>query len=135
MITEEIAPSRICVGQRLANRARWQPQTLKNRVLLNYFLQRQLEAAVAGFVHHYNHRRYDESLDNLTPADVYFGRGQAILEIGSPGQDCTLRLASTCCAASPRRRLFSVRSLPAPRAPAAFPPRKWRAQRQLIAAL
>ena len=54
---------------------RWH-QTLKNRVLLeNYFLPGQLEAAVGAFVDHYNHHRYHESLGNLTPADVYFGRG------------------------------------------------------------
>jgi hypothetical protein len=28
---------------------------------------------------HYNHARAHESLNNLTPADVYFGRGEAIL--------------------------------------------------------
>ena len=58
---------------------RWH-QTLKNRILLeNYFLPGDLEAQIDAFVGHYNHRRYHESLGNLTPADVYFGRGQTIL--------------------------------------------------------
>jgi hypothetical protein len=39
-----------------------------------------LERAVAAFVEHCNHRRYHESLDNLTPADVYFGRDHRILD-------------------------------------------------------
>ena len=59
---------------------RWH-QTLKNRILLeNYYLPGDLQAQVAAFVDHYNHRRYHESLANLTPADVYFGRGQTILK-------------------------------------------------------
>jgi putative transposase len=58
---------------------RWH-QTLKNRILLeNYYLPGDLETQIAAFIEHYNHRRYHESLDNLTPADVYFGRGLAIL--------------------------------------------------------
>ncbi len=58
---------------------RWH-QTLKNRVLLeNYYLPGDLEAQVDAFVEHYNHQRYHESLGNLTPADVYIGRGQTIL--------------------------------------------------------
>jgi putative transposase len=55
--------------------------SLKSRILLeNYYLPGDLERAIAGFVDHYNHRRYHESLDNLAPADVYFGRGQRILD-------------------------------------------------------
>ena len=51
-----------------------------NRILLNnYYLPGDLEAHIDRFVDHYNHRRYHESLQNLTPADVYFGRGQTIL--------------------------------------------------------
>ena len=55
--------------------------SLKSRILLeNYYLPGELERAIADFVEHYNHRRYHESLDNLTPADVYFGRGARILK-------------------------------------------------------
>ncbi len=59
---------------------RWH-QTLKNRILLeNYFFPADLEARIEAFVDHYNHQRYHESINNLTPADVYFGRGQSILK-------------------------------------------------------
>ena len=52
----------------------------KNRILLkHYFLPGNLEKQIEAFVDHYNHQRYYESLKNLTPADVYFGRGQSIL--------------------------------------------------------
>jgi len=58
---------------------RWH-QTLKNRILLeHYYLPGNLEEQVGGFVEHYNHARPHESLGNLTPADVYHGRGEAIL--------------------------------------------------------
>ena len=58
---------------------RWH-QTLKNRILLeNFYLPGDLEASVGKFVDHYNHHHYHESLSNLTPADVYFGRGETIL--------------------------------------------------------
>ncbi len=58
---------------------RWH-QTLKNRILLeNYFLPGDLDKQIETFVDYYNHQRYHESLKNLTPADVYFGRGQSII--------------------------------------------------------
>jgi len=55
---------------------RWH-QTLKNRILLeNYFLPGDLEAQVAAFVDDYNHRRYHESIDNLTPPTSTTAVGQ-----------------------------------------------------------
>jgi putative transposase len=59
---------------------RWH-QTLKNRICLeNYFLPGDLERQIEAFVEHYNHQRYHESLNNVTPADAYFGRAQAIIQ-------------------------------------------------------
>jgi putative transposase len=58
---------------------RWH-QTLKNRILLeNYFLPGDLKRQIEAFIDYYNHQRYHESLNNVTPSDVYFGRAQAIL--------------------------------------------------------
>ena len=58
---------------------RWH-QTLKDRILLeNYFLPGDLEAQIAASVADYNHRRYHDSIDNLTPANVYFRRASNIL--------------------------------------------------------
>ena len=58
---------------------RWH-QTLKNRILLdNYYLPSEPERQVAAFISHYNHARYHESLNNVTPADVYFGHAAEIL--------------------------------------------------------
>lgn len=73
-----------CAGHRLSSddprQDRALAQTLKNRILLeNYYLPGDLEAQIATFVADYNHRRYHESIANLTPADVYFGRGKTIL--------------------------------------------------------
>ena len=66
-------------AQTQGNLERWH-QTLKNRILLeNYFFEGELEAAIAAFIDHYNNHRYHESIGNLTPADVYFGRGETIL--------------------------------------------------------
>ena len=75
---------------------RWH-RSMKNEVLLeNYYLPGQLESALAHFVDYYNHKRYHESLNNLTPADVYYDRGAKILDMRQKIKQRTL---------SKRRRL------------------------------
>lgn len=72
--------------------ARYHPQTqgkieryhrsLKNVVSLqHYYLPGELEQELERFVDHYNNHRYHESLDNLTPADVYHGRRRERLNV------------------------------------------------------
>jgi putative transposase len=56
-------------------------RTMKNILLLdNYYSPDDLKVHIAAFVEYYNNRRYHESLDNITPADVYTGRAAEIFE-------------------------------------------------------
>jgi len=48
--------------------------------LEHYYSPNQLRQRIAEFVDYYNNHRYHESLNNMTPADVYFGREKEILE-------------------------------------------------------
>ncbi len=71
---------------------RWH-RTLKDRILLNnYYLPEELERQIDAFVNHYNTCRYHESLNNLTPYDVFTGQGTAILQKRNRIKEKTMKL-------------------------------------------
>jgi putative transposase len=47
--------------------------------LEHYYFLWELEQELSKFVEHYNHHRYQESLKNVTPADVFYGRQRKTL--------------------------------------------------------
>jgi transposase InsO family protein len=54
-------------------------RSMKNVVKLQtFYFPWELEQTIEGFVTYYNNARYHESWDNLTPADVYFGRAKEV---------------------------------------------------------
>lgn len=54
-------------------------RSMKNVVKLQtFYFPWELEQTIEEFVVYYNNERYHESLDNLTPADVYFGRAEEV---------------------------------------------------------
>jgi len=54
---------------------------MKNTVKLdNYYTIEELEKVLKKFVDNYNNQRYHESLRNLSPTDVYYGRGDQIIQ-------------------------------------------------------
>ena len=64
---------------------RFRYRSMKNEILLeNYYLPGQLETAIGHFVEYYHHERYHESLNDLKPADVYYGCGTNILRRWCP---------------------------------------------------
>jgi putative transposase len=56
-------------------------RSMKNEVMLqHYYFPEELRVEVERFIEYYNNYRYHESLKNVTPADVYFGRMEEIQE-------------------------------------------------------
>jgi putative transposase len=70
---------RVAKDIRRATRRHFSAEDKIRIVLENYFLPGDLAAQIGAFIEHYNHARYHESLGNVTPADVYFGRAADIL--------------------------------------------------------
>ena len=55
-------------------------RSMKNIILLdNYYTPEQLNEKISSWVEYYNNQRYHEAIDNVTPADKYFGRDRNIL--------------------------------------------------------
>jgi len=59
---------------------------------------RDLERQIGAFVDYYNNERYHESLNNVTPAGVYFGRDKAIIRERAKIKKLTIPLSGSCCA-------------------------------------
>lgn len=67
-------------------------RTMKNVINLeHYYLPRQLMHRINEFVQYYNYRRVHESLDNLTPADVYHGKAADIAKARNLVKERTIR--------------------------------------------
>ncbi len=58
--------------------------------LQNYYLPWELEKEIGIFVEYYNHERVHESLDNMTPANVYCGRNRQIQQLRDMVKELTL---------------------------------------------
>lgn len=56
-------------------------RSMKNVVKLeNYYYPWDLKKAIKQFVEYYNNDRYHEALDNVTPADMFYGRHEEIMD-------------------------------------------------------
>ena len=66
---------------------------MKNVVKLqHYYSPSELESAISEWVEYYNNQQYHESLNNVTPADVCFGRDKEVLKKRNKLKEQTLAL-------------------------------------------
>lgn len=65
---------------------------MKNVIkLANYYSPEEFERSLSEFIDYYNNKRYHESLDNLTPVDIYLRRSQEILNKRKQTKHLTLK--------------------------------------------
>ena len=66
-------------------------RSMKNVINLeHYYLPWKLEHKLGEYVQYYNHQRVLESLDNLTPADVYHSRAEKITKARNSVKEQTM---------------------------------------------
>ncbi len=56
------------------------PEALEDRPSAPSRVWNRIASRIEAFVEHYDHQRYHESLENVTPADAYFGRAPVIIQ-------------------------------------------------------
>ena len=67
-------------------------RTMKSVIKLdNYYSPEELKFQLKEFVYYYNFQRYHESLNNLTPSDVYYGRAESVLRKRKMTRTLTLK--------------------------------------------
>ena len=59
--------------------------------LQNCYFPWELEEEIKKFADYYNKHRYHESLNNLTPDDVYYGRSQKIISMREHIKEKTMK--------------------------------------------
>jgi len=56
-------------------------RSMKNLILLDHYSSpSELTERIREWVDYYNHQRYHEAIDNVTPADKFYGRDDLVLE-------------------------------------------------------
>jgi len=71
-------------------------RSMKNIInLQHYYLPEELEREIAAFVEYYNNHRYHESLNNIIPADVYYGKDKKIISMRENIKHKTMQLRKT----------------------------------------
>ena len=80
-------------------------RSMKNVVnLQKYYFPWELEREITRFVEYYNNERYHEALNNVTPADVYYGRHREIITRREQIKRKTLRARKRYNLAAPSTR-------------------------------